>query len=369
MRKNRKCRRFVTRLICTGISALAIVFPAVSQTTKAGPRIELGEGIVATVVSLRSWENYDGQVPEKPYEYWRTAKGTLIKPMPNFGHSSLLVRGASEMTVGEDSFKSTITPFVSGEYPTGLKAAGRFVEMGLRIANAGDAVASLFLIDAAKPIVDAAMVDKKGKYPVTAFLMPGNSIAPVSMITEWSGGLGVDLGPGAATWILLVFDLPPETKEAEFRLLNSKPVKLSIPEWTKIEPSATYYTGDIVKGSDQPDQSGGSTFSSGTFSFWLRPDRTAVVKFSVVLKGIQWVRGGESAGSTEAMTKEFSDFTLYIANNKISANIPLCYDVLGAFSSPTQASGTIHLHHFSPENSNAPLDLGAWEWKAAAARE
>jgi hypothetical protein len=356
----------ITALTCVAMLALSCF--AFSQATKTSPRIDLGKGLVATISSARSWGSYDGQVPEKPYEYWRTAKGTIIKPMNVYGSSSLMVGGTSETSIGEDSFKSTIMPFASGEYPKGLKAAGRFVEIGLKIANTGDAAASLILIDAAKSTIDAGLSDIKGKYKVGAFLIPGMSIAPVSMITDWGGGLGVKLEPGATTWLLLVFDLPSGIKEAELRVSNAKPVKLAIPDWGRITPSSTYYTGTLVKGPDQPDQSGGNSFSGGTFSFWLTPDRSAIVKFSVDLKDLQWTQDGETRSAPGASTG-FSDFTLFIENNKVNASIPSCYDILGAFSSPTRASGTIHLHHFSVGDSKTSLDLGTWQWKAAAAKE
>jgi hypothetical protein len=357
------------RIAQSCVLALVITTYSFAQDAKPSARIDLGKGIVATIDSVRSWESYDGEVPKYAIEYWQTAKKTVIKPMGVYGQTSLMVGGTSETTIGEDSFKSTIMPFASVDYPSGLRAAGRFVEVGLRLANTGSAAASLLFIEATKTKLDASIGDAESRYPVKAFLVPGMSIAPVSMITEWGGGLGVSLTPGKATWLLLVFDLPPMIKGTNFRILNSKAIKIGIPDWQKILPSSTFYTGEIVKGPASTAQSGANSFSRATFSFWLTPDRSGIIKFSVTLNDARWLQDGASAAASGPVTTAFSDFTLGIANNKLNASIPSCYDVLGEFTSPTEASGRIHLHHLSVDDSNSSIDFGSWDWKAAAAKE
>jgi len=209
--------------------ALALGAPCFAQIA-VGQRMDLGNGLVATVLKCRTWASYDGRAPDRLSEFWRTAGGAGIEPAPGSEPAPLLIEGSMRATLPTGGYSAKALPLSSERYPVGLKAEGRFIDLWLEIKNEGKGKASLELIGSGGSAVDAELRFKKTAYPAKAFSIPGVAVSPASMIVGWSGGLGVDLEPGNSTWIKLLFDLPASVGKADFRLASAKASTFELPK-------------------------------------------------------------------------------------------------------------------------------------------
>jgi hypothetical protein len=340
-----------------------------TEKPKETNKIKLSPGITAEAVSARAWEVYDGRQPEiKDSIPWQCDIGQLVANTYNSG-SQILISGQQQISSGNKSFTIKIEAYSTYEKGVAIKPQGRFLEIQLLLTNAGKTAESFCLQNDAASGMQARLTlpDKKIISP-RGFLFPKLGLYDLSWAASLSGKIWVQLESQQKTWVLLLFDVPAESKEVELQVLNAKPLKITIPEWQQIEPSARYYSGEIVKAPQTVNNKSGNTFGSGTFSFWLSANRSAVEKFSVTLKNTHWNHNGK-AGEVPEITLSFSDFSRPMLNHYIHVPIPACYDIEGAFTSPTAASGTINLHHFDANVGKGKIDFGTWQWKAIAMPE
>ena len=99
--------------------------------------------------------------------------------------------------------------------------------------------------------------------------------------------------------------------------------------------------------------------SSGAISFVVSEDGASITSVSVTLKDVNC--DGMSAGSMETTTSG----PFQVTDGKFAASPSNLGEIMGQFTSSTEAVGTIHVRlEFSVLGQTTVCELGTWNWSA-----
>ena len=173
--------------------------------SEIGKEIMLGDGVVARVDRVRTWESYEDDVPPvNPYQHY-SGQGSK-----------------------NGGFTLSVEPF-AGERR--VKPVGRFWELLLWMENKGNKDAGVLLFGKNEEGLDVRLIlDDDRELLMRGYRVPGFSIADVSLVIASQGRLKTDLKPGEKTWLLVVFDVPKEYASARFQIKDALPVTILLPK-------------------------------------------------------------------------------------------------------------------------------------------
>ena len=110
----------------------------------------------------------------------------------------------------------------------------KYVELTVWFINNGDKGAKIYFHSNDSTSLDCSLLyGDNQSVPVRAFVIPGASgvgNGRTLMITEWKGDLFFNLPPKGETWLVVVFRVPANVSEAQFRLKQHTLIPVSIPE-------------------------------------------------------------------------------------------------------------------------------------------
>ncbi len=221
--------RVVVVMMAMSVAAAAA---SAQQIVPTGPRADLGNSFVATVSGVRTWSEFDSVEPPPDGAGVTWKSGATVMEDFTYG-ASPMIGGTTKITIGADTFGMAVRNFAGGMEDVPVPPAnGVYQELTVWFANTGKKAASLDVVAPAGPSLDAALIlpDKSRLSPV-GFRFPHMSHLGVfegCFATTWTGKLAANLGPGAKTWVVLLFDVPTSAKEARLQIKKAAPVKIKL---------------------------------------------------------------------------------------------------------------------------------------------
>lgn len=206
---------------------------SVASTVRSGGPIKIAQSVVSVeALDARIWAPPEAKfallerVPDRSYYYWKMDD----VPMASFGPSPILT---AEGSADYQTVHSTGSKF----YRRVVKFArprGHFLEILLHFRNDGDADYSRE-VSSKGSFASYIRLQNDGEpdtVPVD-FLTPGLSNGRfdhlaklqgdgLTVVSEHSGNLQLFLEPEGETWILLLFDVPVDSRNATLELFGSE---------------------------------------------------------------------------------------------------------------------------------------------------
>jgi len=181
------------------------------------------DGIEVQMIIGRFWNAFDGKLPEiKNASHWFLGNSQL-----DLGGSEEVIPPGGKLVEGcfknEDSTEVMLfSKFGPAEDKEAHKATGSFYEIPIYFSNNSNDTNTITLSKEDNKTLDAQLIleDKKVLSPV-AFRIPGFfPIEERSLFTAFESKLILSLPPKNQTWLLLVFDIPEDTKTAQLNLCS-----------------------------------------------------------------------------------------------------------------------------------------------------
>jgi hypothetical protein len=222
---------------CAAYQAYLRKYPAPAQLDRPWTSVILQPPVTVTRCTLRQWDSFDGVVPAGGAPI-RWTVGDEPVPEKVFGGGDFLIRSVRKIVIdntanrftysdggiifekgGRTVFTMEVRPFAAGGAAPRERAAGRFWEITLFLENRGTETETIwFPIDPEQnldlPLIAPGQPLRKPR----AFRIPDLPVGNDCLLTRWTGKLGVHLNPGEATWLMAVFDVPPDTRFAVLSL-------------------------------------------------------------------------------------------------------------------------------------------------------
>lgn len=207
---------------------------AASVVQSSGPVTLPQSAVSVQSLAARIWAPPDpkfallNEIPDRSYYYWKMDD----VPMAAFGPSPVLTE---EGTAAYQTVHSTGSKF-SRRVVKFPKPRGQFLELLLLVHNEGDTDFSRQFSSGGSFASHVRLQNEQEPevLPVD-FLTPGLSNASfehlaklqgegLTVVSEHSGNLELYLEPGGETWILLLFDVPADTRSAVLKLGDSSSI-------------------------------------------------------------------------------------------------------------------------------------------------
>lgn len=198
----------------------------------------LGKNVTVKVLAVRSWEPPEPKflliekIPEGRYYFFQMDRMPIgvTSPSPILEQEGQSVWTTVYATKAE--FTRRCVRFASPK--------GQYVEILLLFENEGDTafVESVTSTESQQLDIRLTLPDGAVVLPVD-FLCPGLSNASLdhlkklqekglTIVSEFTGNLGIYLDSGGRTWLLLLFDIPRGSQSVQLQIKNTRPIPIHL---------------------------------------------------------------------------------------------------------------------------------------------
>lgn len=202
-------------------------YPEPSLLHQSWSPVLIDKTISIDKIAFRSWEKYDGMrpdidtkvrwqvgeeaVPSDVFESGWLIRSVKILVLDNIA-KTLEYGGLAAEKGGKPIYSMEIKAFATVKDAPVEKASGVFWEATLFLKNTANEPGTFWLHRDDEHGLDISLITSgERETKLKAFLLPNMPLNKKSLVTDWTGKLGVTLNPGETTWVVLVFDVPKET--------------------------------------------------------------------------------------------------------------------------------------------------------------
>lgn len=225
-------------LLTSFLVGLAHAFPAMSVadngTGANHPSTTLAEHVAIEVLGVRVWSPPEQKsellekTPDGPYYYFQLDG----LPMGGGPSARLQSEGQAETKFLLGSDHKFVRRCVKLTSPK-----GKYVEILLAFMNNGQEVFKQSITSPSKDALAVGLRVGTDTLPPADFLCPGTSNSRLShmkalqkrgltVVTEFKGDLGVYLKGGAKTWLLLLFEVPADSRKGVLKVADADAMEI-----------------------------------------------------------------------------------------------------------------------------------------------